>query len=190
MVNYSNMKFTETGIKDLLVFEPSVFSDDRGYFYEGFKSNVFAEKGFDVSFIQDNIAKSKKGVIRGMHLQKGPYAQTKIIRCLTGAILDIAVDMRKDSPTYKDWYGIELTGDNNKQLFVPRGFAHGYLVLSDEADVMYKVDNVWAKEAEVGFLYNDPEIGIDWGTDYSNLILSDKDLILPAFNELEQEIYT
>ena len=179
------MKFTETGIKDLLVFEPSVFPDDRGYFYEGFKSNVFADKGFDPSFIQDNIAKSKKGVIRGMHLQKEPYAQTKIIRCLTGTILDIAVDMRKDSPTYKQWYGIELTGDNNKQLFVPRGFAHGFLVLSDSATFAYKVDNTYAPDHDAGIRWNDKELNIKWGMEDSVVVVSEKDAELPFFSKFK-----
>jgi len=182
------MKFIDTGIEDLWVIEPTIFEDDRGFFYEGFKSDVLAQKGFDVSFNQDNIAQSKKGVIRGMHLQKEPFAQAKILRCLTGAILDVAVDMRIDSPSYKKYFSIELTQDNHKQLLVPRGFAHGYLVLSDTADVMYKVDNVWNREAEVGFRYDDAEINIDWGTDHA-FVLSDKDLILPSFNELVNEIY-
>lgn len=182
------MKFTETGIKDLLIIEPSVFPDSRGYFYEGFKSNLFAEKGFHVEYIQDNIARSTKGVVRGMHLQKAPYEQTKIIRCLRGSILDVVVDLRPDSDTYKKWYSIELTGDNNKQLFVPRGFAHGYIVLSDEADVMYKVDNIWHKESEAGFIYNDSEVGIDWQLGDSEVVLSDKDLILPTMSELIKEL--
>ena len=181
------MKITETGIKDLVIIEPKIFPDDRGFFYEGFKSDLFCELGFHLDYIQDNVAESSKRVLRGMHLQKEPYAQTKIIRCLSGAIYDVATDLRPGSATYKRSFGIELTGENHKQLFVPRGFAHGYLVLSDKASVMYKVDNIWHRDSEAGFLWNDDAISIDW-PNVGELVLSPKDELLPSFKELEKDL--
>ena len=176
------MKFIDTGIEDLWVIEPTVFEDDRGFFYEGFKSDVLAQKGFDVSFNQDNIAQSKKGVIRGMHLQKEPFAQAKILRCLTGAILDVAVDMRIDSPSYKKYFSIELTQDNHKQLLVPRGFAHGYLSLEDNTIISYKVDNYYNPKHENGISYRDKHLNIDWGIDLKNIITSEKDEVYPNYD--------
>jgi dTDP-4-dehydrorhamnose 3,5-epimerase len=169
------MPFLETGLPDLLVFEPRVFEDSRGYFFESYNEQLFLENGVAVRFIQDNQARSGYGVIRGLHFQTNPYAQTKLVRVLSGNILDIVLDMRKHSPTYGKTFSIELSAENKKQLLVPRGFAHGYSVLSETAEVFYKCDNFWNKEAEGGVLYNDPALGINWKIPQEKEIVSDKD---------------
>jgi len=175
------MAFIATHIKDLWVFEPNVFEDHRGYFFESFnKATFFKETGLNVDFVQDNESKSTKGVLRGLHFQKGEYAQAKLVRVIQGEVQDVAVDLRKDSPTYGEHFSINLSGENKKQLFVPRGFAHGFLVLSETAIFSYKCDNYYNKESEGGIIYNCPKIGIEWQLDTANLLLSDKDIILPG----------
>ena len=154
--------FTTTPIPGLLVFEPSVFGDERGYFFESYNQKSFREAGISCTFVQDNQAKSQRGVLRGMHYQTGEHAQAKLVRVISGEVYDVVVDLREDSPTYRQWFGIYLSGDNQKQLFVPRGFAHGYLVTSKEAVFAYKCDNFYYPEAEGGLRYNDPTIAIEW----------------------------
>jgi dTDP-4-dehydrorhamnose 3,5-epimerase len=174
------MPFTTTPIPDLLVYEPKVHHDNRGYFFESYTEKVFKDAGLDLIFVQDNQARSTYGVLRGLHFQQEPYAQTKLVRVLEGKILDVAVDIRKGSPTYGQSFAIELTAENKLQLLVPKGFAHGYLVLSPTAEVMYKVDNLYNKASEGGVIYNDPALKIDWGIDLNNAIVSEKDMILPT----------
>ena len=175
------MKFTETGIKDLWVIEPKIFEDSRGYFYEAFNKKTFEENtGLDIHFVQDNESKSTKGVLRGMHFQKGEYAQAKLVRVVEGEVQDVAVDLREGSSTYGKHFSINLSAENRKQLFVPRGFAHGFLVLSETAVFAYKCDNYYNKASEGGLLYDCPKVAIPWQLDTSNLLLSDKDIILPS----------
>lgn len=167
--------FIETGIKDLYIVEPSVFSDNRGYFVETYNFNDFADAGLSAVFVQDNQSKSKKGVLRGLHFQVN-YPQAKLVRVLSGEVFDVAVDLRKDSSTYKKWFGIILTGQNKKQFYIPEGFAHGFLVLSDEAEFAYKCTNFYHPEDESGIIWNDKSIGIEWPLDQIGIpILSDKD---------------
>lgn len=175
------MPFTETNIPGLLVFEPKVFEDNRGYFFESFNAMTYNEAGIEVNFVQDNQSWSKYGVIRGLHYQLNPHAQTKLIRVLTGKILDVAVDIRKDSPTFGKSFSVELSKDNKKQLFIPAGFAHGFSVLSDHADVLYKCDSFYNRESEAGILYNDKTLSIDWKIPAGKEIVSEKDLKLPVF---------
>lgn len=177
------MKFTEQSLKGVWVIEPKVFNDDRGYFMESYKKNLFEQHIGSVDFIQDNESKSTQGVLRGLHYQTGDYAQAKLVRALKGRVLDVVVDLRKSSPTFGKSLAIELTEDNKKQLFVPRGMAHGFLVLSDEAIFSYKVDNIYNPEHEASLLWNDPTINIDWGMDQSKLILSAKDKLGQLFAE-------
>lgn len=174
------MPFTETGIPDLLVYEPRVFADSRGYFFESYNAGTFEQEGLRFPFIQDNQARSTYGVLRGLHFQQEPYAQTKLIRALEGRILDVVVDIRKGSPTYGKVFTIELSAENKKQLLVPKGFAHGYSVLSETAEVMYKCDNFYHKASEGGIIYNDPALNIDWGFDLKDAVVSDKDQVLPT----------
>ncbi len=171
------MPFIKTDFPGLLIFEPVVFEDSRGYFFESYNEKVFTAEGIDIKFVQDNQARSSYGVIRGLHFQLAPYAQTKLIRVLHGSILDVAVDIRIGSPTYGKAYSIELTSENKKQLLVPRGFAHGYAVLSETAEVMYKCDAFYHKQSEGGLLYNDPLLGINWGIPAGREIVAEKDLI-------------
>ncbi|MEZ4986002.1 MAG: dTDP-4-dehydrorhamnose 3,5-epimerase [Saprospiraceae bacterium] len=156
------MPFVTTTIADLLVYEPKVWEDARGYFFESFSQRLFEEAGLDYRFIQDNEARSTQGVLRGLHFQRGEAAQAKLVRVTTGAVFDVAVDLRPDSATYRQWYGLELSADNKKQLLIPRGFAHGYLVLSDVAVFSYKCDNFYAPSEEGGLRYDDPALGINW----------------------------
>lgn len=156
------MPFLETPIADLFLFEPQVWEDERGYFFESYNQATFAKHGFDYTFIQDNEAKSDKGVLRGLHFQRGAAAQAKLVRVTQGEVYDVAVDLRKNSPTYLQWFGVYLSAENKHQLLVPRGFGHGYLVTSDIAVFSYKCDNLYNKEAEGGLLYNDPAIGVVW----------------------------
>lgn len=174
------MPFVKTGIPDLLVYEPRVFGDERGYFFESYNEQTFRAEGVDIRFVQDNQARSCYGVVRGLHFQKNPYSQTKLIRALEGEILDVVVDLRKGSPAYGRVFSIELSAANKKQLLVPQGFAHGYSVLSDTAEVMYKCDNFYNKEAEGGLAYNDPSLAIDWKVPAEKMILSAKDLVHPV----------
>lgn len=174
------MPFAETGIPDLLVYEPRVFGDDRGYFFESYNESAFRAEGVEIRFVQDNQAHSTYGVVRGLHFQKDPFSQTKLIRALEGTILDVVVDLRKGSPAYGQVFSIELSAANKKQLLVPQGFAHGYSVISDTAEVMYKCDNFYNKEAEGGLAFNDPALAIDWKVPQEKMILSPKDLQHPT----------
>lgn len=179
------MKVIKTDIPDLLIIEPQVFEDQRGYFFESYNHQKFKDAGIDIQFIQDNQSKSSYGVLRGLHYQLAPYAQTKLVRVLDGAIYDVAVDIRKGSPTFGKWLGIELSADNKKQLLVPQGFAHGFSVISETAVVLYKCDNLYKQEAERGIAYNDPELNIDWKINSERAILSPKDLKNPNLDNAE-----
>ena len=169
------MPFTEVPISGLLVFEPAVFADSRGFFFESYNEKTFAAQGITTRFVQDNQSKSEYGVVRGLHYQLNPFAQTKLVRVLLGRILDVAVDIRKNSPTYGQVFSIELSADNKKQLYIPKGFAHGFSVLSDTAEVLYKCDNFYSKESEGGILLDDADLGIDWQVPADKMILSEKD---------------
>lgn len=181
------MTVEKTFIEDLLVVQPSVFKDERGYFFEAYNEAGFKENGLHYNFIQDNQSFSKRGVIRGLHLQNNPFAQAKLVRVLQGEILDVAVDLRKSSPTYGQHFSIALSAENKKQLMIPHGFAHGFSVLSETAVVMYKVDQVYNKESERGIRYDDPTLAIDWQVNPEEIIVSEKDLILPYFKEVDWE---
>jgi dTDP-4-dehydrorhamnose 3,5-epimerase len=176
------MGFTETGFPGLLVFEPKVFGDSRGYFFESYSEKTFAGKNINTRFVQDNESSSVYGVIRGLHYQKDPFGQTKLIRVIEGAIFDVVVDLRKGSPTYGKSFAIELTAGNRKQLYIPIGFAHGFSVLSPKAAVMYKCDSFYNKESEGGIIYNDPALAIDWRIPPELAIISDKDRVLPPLS--------
>lgn len=174
------MTYTETPIPGVWIIEPKVFKDARGYFMEAFKQEEFDAHVGRIQFIQDNESCSSKGVLRGLHLQAAPYAQAKLVRVIKGRVLDVAVDLRKDSPTFAQHVAVELSDENKRQLFIPRGFAHGFHVLSDEAIFTYKVDNIYMPSAEQGIRYDDPTIGIDWQIDADEqLNLSEKDLKAP-----------
>jgi dTDP-4-dehydrorhamnose 3,5-epimerase len=173
--------FTETGIPDLKVFEPKVWADERGYFFEAYNATTFREAGIDAQFVQDNQARSMFGVLRGLHYQVEPFAQAKLVRVMEGEVLDLAVDIRENSPTYGKWYSVRLSAANKRQLFVPRGFAHGYVVLSETAEFFYKCDNFYSKAHEGGIRYDDPTLAIDWEIDLMDVILSEKDAVLPEF---------
>lgn len=175
------MPFYETDIQGLLIFEPKVFEDSRGYFFEAYNENVFKKEGLDLKFVQDNQSKSSYGVIRGLHYQLNPHAQYKLVRVLEGIILDVAVDIRKGSPTFGKHFSLELTAENKKQLLIPAGFAHGFSVLSETAVVLYKCDALYNKESETGIRYNDPTLNIDWKILAGKEIVSEKDLQQPLF---------
>lgn len=179
------MKVEQTPIEDLLVITPNTFEDDRGYFFESYSEASFAKNGINLKFIQDNQSFSKHGVIRGLHFQAAPYAQAKLVRVLQGEILDVAVDIRKDSKTFGQHFSILLSSENNKQLLIPKGFAHGFSVLSETAMVSYKVDEVYNKESESGIRYDDPFLAIDWKIDASKIIISEKDVVLGTINYLD-----
>jgi len=174
------MAFIPTEIKDVWVIEPKIFEDERGYFFESFNAEQFnKETGLNVNFVQDNQSKSNKGVLRGLHYQVGEHAQAKLVRVLQGSVQDVAVDLRKNSPTFGKHFSIVLSAENNKQLFVPRGFAHGFLVLEDNTIFAYKCDNFYNKESEGGMIYNDNTINIKWELGQNEYVLSEKDSILP-----------
>ncbi|WP_435315025.1 dTDP-4-dehydrorhamnose 3,5-epimerase [Cellulophaga fucicola] len=176
------MKVTKTKLEGCVVIEPTLFNDDRGYFFESFNTERFnITIGNEVNFVQDNQSFSVRGVIRALHFQKGDNAQAKLIRVLSGVILDVAVDLRPSSKTYGEYFSIELSSENKKQLFVPRGFAHGFSVLSDTAEVFYKCDNYYNKESEGGIIYNDSTVNVDWKLKAEEIKVSEKDLILPTF---------
>ena len=178
------MKIQETPLKDCYIIEPTIFEDDRGYFYEKFNEQKFAaETGMNGHFVQDNVSKSSYGVLRGLHLQKGDHAQAKLVSCLEGRVWDVAVDLRKESPTFGKWFGVELSGENKLQFYVPRGFGHGFSVLSETAIFAYKCDNFYNKESEGGLLWNDEELTIDWKLPAADVLLSAKDKIQPTFAE-------
>jgi dTDP-4-dehydrorhamnose 3,5-epimerase len=179
------MKATETKLKGCFIIEPKVLEDHRGYFFESFNQHRFNELiGKNLDFVQDNESFSTKGTLRGLHFQKGNYAQAKLTRVVQGTVLDIAVDLRENSPTFGTHFSIELSSENKKQLFIPRGFAHGFVVLSDTAIFSYKCDNYYHKESESGIIYNDPILNIDWKLPNDHLQLSKKDLELPHFKSL------
>lgn len=178
------MKIKETPLQDCYIIEPTIFNDDRGYFYEKFNEQKFSElTGQNGHFVQDNISKSSYGVLRGLHLQKGEHAQAKLVSCLEGKVFDVAVDLREDSPTFGKWFGIELTDENKLQLYVPRGFGHGFSVLSKTAVFSYKCDNFYNKASEGGVLWNDKNLGIDWRLPEQDILLSDKDRILNPLSD-------
>ena len=178
------MRVKETPLKDCYIIEPTLFEDNRGYFYEKFNEKKFEElTGMNGHFVQDNISKSSYGVLRGLHLQKGEYAQAKLVSCLEGKVWDIAVDLREDSPTFGKWFGVELTDENKLQFYIPRGFAHGFVVLSEIAVFSYKCDNFYCKEAEGGVIWNDENLQIDWKIPISEVILSEKDKVQPTFQD-------
>lgn len=179
------MKVIKTKLQGCLVLEPTLFNDDRGYFFESYNTNRFNDVvDQEVNFVQDNQSFSTRGVIRALHYQKGNNAQAKLIRVLNGVILDVAVDLRPHSKTYREYFSVELSSKNKKQLFVPRGFAHGFSVLSDTAEVLYKCDNYYNKESEGGIIYNDATLNIDWKVNPEEIKVSEKDLILPTLKEV------
>lgn len=178
-----NMIFEQTPIEGLILVKPKIFGDDRGFFYESYQTDRYKAGGIQADFIQDNCAKSSFGVLRGLHYQTGEFAQAKLVRVPVGKVLDVAVDLRPDSPTYGQHFTAELSDQNHWQLFVPRGFAHGYVVLSEIAIFEYKCDNYYQKSAEGGLMFNDPSLNIDWKIDLSEAILSEKDQVHPAFGD-------
>ncbi|MDP9954621.1 dTDP-4-dehydrorhamnose 3,5-epimerase [Epilithonimonas hungarica] len=178
------MKIKNTTLKDCYIIEPTVFEDDRGYFFEKYNEDKFENlTGQNGHFVQDNISKSSYGVLRGIHLQKGEHAQAKLVSCLEGKVYDVAVDLREDSPTFGQWFGVELTPENKLQLYVPRGFGHGFSVLSETAVFAYKCDNFYNKNSEGGVLWNDDKLKIDWQLPSEDIILSDKDAVLSTFDD-------
>lgn len=181
------MNITTTPIEGLLVIEPKVWKDNRGYFYESFNAKTLLEAGIDVNFVQDNQSFSQKGALRGLHAQKAPFAQGKLVRVIQGKVLDVAVDIRKASPTYGQHFGIELSGENHKQLWVPPGFVHGFLTLEDNTIFTYKVSNYYDKASEIGVIWNDADLNIEWSNTIpaEDLLLSDKDQVLPAFKDFD-----
>ncbi len=185
VITKGNFNFIETKIKDLYIIEPKVFGDDRGYFMESYNRRDFVEAGLDMVFVQDNESKSKKGVLRGMHFQT-KFTQGKLVRATQGEVYDVAVDLRKGSPTYGQWEGVLLSGENKRQFYVPEGFAHGFLVLSDEAVFNYKCTDLYAPEYDGGLLWNDPDVGIEWPLDgIDEIILSEKDKKQKTLKELD-----
>jgi len=178
------MKVIETGFDGLYVVEPAIFKDERGYFYETYNEQRYKDAGIDYGFVQDNESKSLYGTIRGLHFQKGDFAQAKLVRCLCGSVLDVVVDIRKGSKTFGQYYSIELSGENKLQFMVPRGFAHGFSVLSDMAIFSYKCDNIYNRESEGGIIYNDAKLNIDWKIQNGKEIVSEKDKNHPTFEEL------
>ena len=179
------MEYISTAIEGVYLIKPRVFNDARGYFMEAFKQEEFDANVYPVKFVQDNESMSSYGVLRGLHYQKGEWSQAKLVRVIKGRVLDVAVDMRKSSPTFGKYVMAELSEENKLQFFIPRGFAHGFLVLSDEAVFTYKVDNVYAPQAEASVLFSDEQIGIEWPIDAKEMILSPKDLVAVPFGEAE-----
>lgn len=179
------MKFQSTDLKEVLVMEPKVFTDSRGYFMELFRANVFAENGPKTTYVQHSESRSQKDTIRGLHYQLAPHAQTKIVRVLEGCVIDVAVDIRKGSPTFGQHVEVELSAENKRSILIPRGFAHGFSVLSEYATINYMVDNYYNPESERGIVYNDPVLSINWGINQKNAVISDKDRIYPVINEAQ-----
>ena len=177
------MNIVETEIKGVFIIEPKVFGDSRGYFFESFSQREFESVIGPVTFVQDNQSKSSYGVVRGLHFQKPPHAQAKLVRVVKGKVLDVAVDVRKGSPTFGKHVGVELSGENHRQLFIPRGFAHGFVVLSETAVFQYKCDNYYAPQSEGAVAWNDPELGIDWGVPAEDILLSEKDRNHPVLKD-------
>lgn len=178
------MPFETTAFEGLFIFTPRIFYDDRGYFFESYNQQLFAQSGYPIAFVQDNQAFSRYGVIRGLHYQRPPHAQSKLIRVLKGTILDVVVDLRPRSATFRRVFAIELSEENKKQLFVPKGFAHGYAVLSETAEVLYKCDAFYHPESEEGLRYNDPDLNIDWKIPVAQQIISQKDQQLPLLQQI------
>lgn len=181
----SRMEYKKTAIEGVYIIEPRVFNDARGYFFEAWKKEEFEQHIGKVDFVQDNESKSSYGVLRGLHYQKGEFSQAKLVRVIKGRVLDVAVDIRKSSPTFGQYVMVELSDENKRQFFIPRGFAHGFLVLSDEAVFTYKVDNVYAPQAEAGIRWNDPDVGIQWPIDLDKVMTSEKDLKQPFLRDAE-----
>ena len=181
------MKITKTPFEGLALLEPNAFKDERGFFMEVYTEQTMAKLGINTRFVQDNQSFSKKNVIRGLHYQNPPYAQVKLVRVLSGKILDVVVDIRSAQPTFRKAYAVELSADDRRQLYIPAGFAHGFLVLSESAEVLYKTDNYYHPESEGGVLYNDPEWEINWGIAANDAIVSAKDLVLPLAKDLKSQ---
>jgi len=179
------MQTIETGLPGLILIKPKVFEDNRGYFFESFNKKRYSHQGLEHQFVQDNESLSTYGIIRGLHYQLAPYAQTKLMRVIYGKIYDVAVDLRENSPTFGQWYGKELSSENKEQLLIPRGFAHGFSVLSEKTIVFYKCDNYYQPDSERGISYKDPSLAIDWKVDPDQAIVSAKDKVLPDFKEAE-----
>lgn len=179
--------FIETPISDLLIYTPQIFRDKRGYFFESFNDRPFIERGLVHRFVQDNRSRSSLGTLRGLHFQKGTSAQAKLVSVLRGKVFDVAVDLRPDSQTFKQWYGIILQDSDPRSLFIPRGFAHGFVALEDATDFFYKVDNYYDKSAEGGILFSDPDLSIDWRFPNNKMLVSDKDLKLPTLSKIITE---
>lgn len=176
------MNVIETKLPGVCIIEPQVFGDHRGWFMESWSQKKMADKGLDVDFVQDNQSfTAKKGTLRGIHFQQYPMAQAKLVRVVRGAVMDVAVDLRKDSPTYKQWVSVELSAENKRQLFIPKGFGHAFLTLTDDVEFVYKCDNLYSRELERSIRYDDPEIGIEWGIDAP--VLSDKDAVAPFLKD-------
>ncbi len=179
------MKITKTKLDGVVIIEPDVFGDNRGFFMESWNKKKMSEVGLDYDFVQDNHSKSiVKGILRGIHFQKGNKAQAKLVRCVKGAVFDVAVDLRQSSPTFKQWVGVELSAENKKQLLIPRGFGHGFVTLTDDVEFLYKADNYYAPEADAGICWNDQEIGVEWGIE--NPILSEKDMKNPLLKDCKE----
>ena len=179
------MEVIKTAIEGVFIIEPRLFKDDRGYFFESFSQREFNEKVRKVNFVQDNESKSSYGVLRGLHFQKPPYAQSKLVRVIKGAVLDVAVDIRKGSPTFGKYVSVELTEDNHRQFFIPRGFAHGFSVLTDEVIFQYKCDNFYAPQSEGALAWDDPDLGIDWRIPVNRVLLSGKDRLYPVLKDVD-----
>ena len=184
MTNIDNMEVLRTCIEGAIIIEPRLFKDGRGYFFESFNQREFEEKICKTTFVQDNESKSSYGVIRGLHFQKPPFAQSKLVRVVKGAVLDVAVDIRKGSPTFGQHVAVELTEDNHRQFFIPRGFAHGFSVLSKEVVFQYKCDNFYAPQCEGAIVWDDPDLGIDWKIPMGKILLSEKDKVHPRLKEI------
>lgn len=179
------IKKINTGMKDLVIIENKMFSDDRGYFFESYNKNNLSKIGINAEFIQDNVSRSKKGVLRGLHYQLNPMSQTKLLTVLSGSILDVAVDLRKNSPTFGKYLSFELSADDNRSIFIPKGFAHGFVALSDNTVILYKCDNYYSHESERGIRFNDPVLNIDWKLSEKDLTIAKRDLNFPLFSEAE-----
>lgn len=180
------MNVTKTAIPDVFIFEPKVFGDERGFFFESFNHKQFEEAvGYSVTFVQDNHSKSSKGVLRGLHYQLPPHAQGKLVRCTAGEVFDVAVDIRKSSPTFGQWVGVHLSAENKRQLWIPEGFAHGFVTLSDTAEFLYKTTNYYAPQSDRGIIWNDSDIGIDWPSLPHEFILSGKDAIAKNISDAD-----
>jgi dTDP-4-dehydrorhamnose 3,5-epimerase len=181
------MTIKETPLRDLLILEPTIFADERGYFFESFRASLLEERGYSLNFVQDNESKSDRGVVRGLHMQAPPHAQDKLLRVVSGAIYDVAVDLRWGSPTYGQYFGLELNESNKSMLFVPKGFAHGFACLKDQTVVQYKCSNYYHKASECGIAWNDPTVGINWPV--TEAVLSEKDLALPLLKDFKSPFF-